>query len=112
MRASPGIVAHRLKSLRGGPPLADDPRERPGDRLGPRMHEDVPSDRAPDRSRFHRLFHPLEQLGILQSRAPCKDDRNAARGLDAPRERLLVARPFGIHAAPTEIYTEANVPAQ
>ena len=76
------------------------------------MHEDVPPDRAPDRARLHRLFHPLEQLGIFQPGTTGEDDRHTARGLDASREGLLVARPVGLHDVRTELHTEANVPAQ
>ena len=42
----------------------------------------------------------------------CEDDRNTARGLNASRERLLVARPVGLHDVRTELHTEADVPAQ
>src|SRR6476659_8974354 len=45
-------------------------------------------------------------------RSTGEDDRNAARGLDAPRERLLIPRPVRLDDVGPQLRTQANVPTQ
>src|SRR4030095_16502250 len=93
-RPSPSeLLRERVVGLVGAPPLADHARERAGDRLGRRVHEDVPADRAPDRAGLDGHLHPPEQLLVLQPRATREHDRDAVRRLHPLSERLGVRPP-------------------
>src|SRR5262245_40156598 len=65
-RSRAELLHQRLVRLVRAPSLADHARERPCDRLGRSMHEDVPADRTADRAGLDGHLHPPEQLLVLE----------------------------------------------
>src|SRR4029453_18967679 len=112
-RPSPSeLLDERVVGLVGAPPLADHSRERAGDRLGRRVHEDVPADRAADRAGLDGHLHPPQQLLVLQPRPAGEYDGDTVRRLDQLAERIGVARPVGLHDVGAELRAQADVPPQ
>ena len=106
------LLLERREGLLGGPAFADHARQRARDGLGVAMHEDVASHRAADRAGRHRLLHPGQELAVLQPRAAGQHDRDPVGGLDAPAERVGVARPVRLHDVGAELRAQPDVPAQ